>query len=736
MSAALDPASAGSAVRPPTRDAGDRTPCAIGARASKQVRPRTQARRRAESGERPQHGARIQAAFQGVFERVPSDRVRTLDFPMETGTWQSTSARTPMCGRSRGARVSATTASVLVRRGTATSPMRARFLEGALPGHDPFALGDMRAAVEAIGAAVEARRAHLRARRLRRRRHLRHGARRAPPARARGATPSWHLPSRFEEGYGLNGQTLTRLAEEGVDLVLTVDCGITAVAEVEHARALGLEVVVTDHHRPADDVPRLPGRRAAEGRLSVRGPLRHRRRLEARPGAARPGASVPRPPPRRGRARDRRRRRAARRREPRARAARPAPARADAEAGPARADARRAASTRRRSTRARSASGSRRGSTRRAGSAARGGARAAADRRRRRGEELAEELEELNRERQAVEERISRAAIAEIESWPEARRRHRGYVVAGEDWHEGVIGIVASRLVERYGRPVVLIAGTDGEWKGSGRSMPAFDLHGALAACAAHLERFGGHRAAAGLTIRPEQRRGVRGGVRGARRRGARRRRPAPADARRRGRPGRGARARPLRGARAARAVRARQPGRDAARRRLRAREPLDRRRRQAPALPRPPARPRRGLGDRVRPRRPARPLPARRALRRRVPPAGEPLERHRLAAARRAADLRRADGSRSCARGSPTQWRAGEAAWTPEARAIFAELELADGAGRSLLESETFRALLETSRRSPWLHDRKTSSLGRARAERQLERLAPMNAGPPRSVS
>ena len=118
---------------------------------------------------------------------------------------------------------------------------------------------------------------------------------------------------------------------------------------------------------------------------------------------------------------------------------------------------------------------------------------------------VAEQLEELNRDRQAVEERILRAAIAEIESWPEARRRQRGYVVAGEDWHEGVIGIVASRLVERFGRPVVLIAGTDGNWKGSGRAAGSFDLHGALAACAEHLERFGGHRAAAGLTIRPDQ---------------------------------------------------------------------------------------------------------------------------------------------------------------------------------------------------------------------------------------
>ena len=67
-----------------------------------------------------------------------------------------------------------------------------------------------------------------------------------------------------------------------------------------------------------------------------------------------------------------------------------------------------------------------------------------------------------------------------------------------------MIGIVASRLVERFNRPVVLIAGTDGEWKGSGRSLSSFDLHGGLTACAVHLERFGGHRAAAGLSIRPE----------------------------------------------------------------------------------------------------------------------------------------------------------------------------------------------------------------------------------------
>jgi single-stranded-DNA-specific exonuclease len=118
---------------------------------------------------------------------------------------------------------------------------------------------------------------------------------------------------------------------------------------------------------------------------------------------------------------------------------------------------------------------------------------------------LAGELEELNRDRQAVEERILREAEQAIEEWPESRRRRRAYVVAGESWHEGVIGIVASRLVERYGRPVVLIAGTDGAWKGSGRSIPGFDLHDGLRQCAGHLERWGGHSAAAGLSISPER---------------------------------------------------------------------------------------------------------------------------------------------------------------------------------------------------------------------------------------
>src|SRR5581483_965103 len=73
-----------------------------------------------------------------------------------------------------------------------------------------------------------------------------------------GAEVEWHLPSRFEEGYGVAGETLARLAEEGFGLVLTVDCGITAVDEIAAAKATGLDVVVTDHHRPGDRLPECP----------------------------------------------------------------------------------------------------------------------------------------------------------------------------------------------------------------------------------------------------------------------------------------------------------------------------------------------------------------------------------------------------------------------------------------------------------------------------------------------
>ena len=112
---------------------------------------------------------------------------------------------------------------------------------------------------------------------------------------------------------------------------------------------------------------------------------------------------------------------------------------------------------------------------------------------------IARDLEEINRTRQAIDRETLEAArkLAATQDLDSVA----GLVLAAEGWHAGVIGIVASRLVEDLYRPVVLVAVENGIGKGSGRSIPAFDLHGGLTACADLLMRYGGHRAAAGLTV-------------------------------------------------------------------------------------------------------------------------------------------------------------------------------------------------------------------------------------------
>jgi single-stranded-DNA-specific exonuclease len=118
---------------------------------------------------------------------------------------------------------------------------------------------------------------------------------------------------------------------------------------------------------------------------------------------------------------------------------------------------------------------------------------------------LAGGLEVLNRERQALDQAILAKALDEIERSYGDAEAHRAIVLAGDGWHAGVVGIVASRVVERFGRPAFLI-GLDGAvGKGSGRSIDKFDLHAALTACDDLLERHGGHRMAAGLTIRRDR---------------------------------------------------------------------------------------------------------------------------------------------------------------------------------------------------------------------------------------
>jgi single-stranded-DNA-specific exonuclease len=399
--------------------------------------------------------------------------------------------------------ISELTASVLVRRGY-TDPAAARaFLDGEMAPHDPFSLGDMELACERIRAAVaEGRRICV------------HGDYDVDGIAATtlavlllrelGAEVDWHLPSRFDEGYGVHRATLERLADEGCGLVLTVDCGITAVEEIAEAKARGLEVIVTDHHRPGATLPDCPivATRPSDypfpelcgtGVVYKLGqalfgvdseiPKKHLDLV----GLATIADVVPLLDENRSmviaglRALARTQKVGLR---ALMRVAGVDPAAVDAGAvgfrlGP------------------RINAAGRLGHPRDALELLLTDDKDDAHR-------LANTLEDLNKERQAVEGRIVREAIAQVESWPEEQRQRRAYVVAGADWHEGVIGIVASRLVEKFNRPVVLVAGGEGDWKGSGRSIPAFDLHGGLGACAELLERWGGHRAAAGLSIKPE----------------------------------------------------------------------------------------------------------------------------------------------------------------------------------------------------------------------------------------
>jgi len=121
----------------------------------------------------------------------------------------------------------------------------------------------------------------------------------------------------------------------------------------------------------------------------------------------------------------------------------------------------------------------------------------------------ARRLETINARRQAMDEQMLEEAIEEVEHGVDLDADY-GIVLARDGWHPGVIGLVASRLVERYARPAVLVALEGDVGKGSGRSIGPFDLHAALTECAPHLARYGGHRMAAGLTVERDRLEGFR----------------------------------------------------------------------------------------------------------------------------------------------------------------------------------------------------------------------------------
>ncbi len=388
----------------------------------------------------------------------------------------------------------------LVRRGYRT-PEQARAFLAADESHLPSAFRGMDLVVERVRAAIaEGRRITV------------HGdfdvdgvcatTVMVRTLREVGADCDWFIPNRAEDGYGLSTDNVRRLAERGTGLLLTVDCGITSVEEVALARELGMEVIVTDHHQPAAELPDCPILHpeisdypfeslcgtAVAWKLSCA--LRDREAVEDLDLVAL--ATVADVVPRVGENRALVRRGLAEIR----RAKRPG-IRALLEASkcdPERLDE--GDLSFRLAPRINAA-----GRLYRADA----GVELFLTEDERRAEAIAEELGRANSERRATEREVDAAAEAARRELSEDLRQAHGLVVAGRDWHPGVVGIVASRMVERHHRPVVVISlGEDGEGKGSGRSIPGFDLLAALRACSEHLEGFGGHRAAAGLTIKAE----------------------------------------------------------------------------------------------------------------------------------------------------------------------------------------------------------------------------------------
>src|SRR4051794_6973720 len=319
--------------------------------------------------------------------------------------------------------------------------------------------------------------------------------------RAIGGEVGWYLPSRLEDGYGLSAATVERLAPRGTGLLVTADCAITAVEEVAAARAAGMDVVVTDHHHPRADgaLPDAPIVHPAvcgypcEHLCAAGVALKVAEALDAATAAedldlcalATVADVVPLTGENRRLVREGLRALATTT-KPGLRALMRV-----AQVDPTRLDA--GSIGFRLAPRINAA-----GRLNRADA----GLELVLTSDEERAAAVADELDRANAERRHVEERILFAAEAQVAEQGE----RAAYVLAGEDWHPGVIGIVASRIAERHHRPAVLVAldPEAGTGTGSGRSIPSFDLLGGLDACAAHLLRHGGHRAAAGLEIAAE----------------------------------------------------------------------------------------------------------------------------------------------------------------------------------------------------------------------------------------
>ena len=409
--------------------------------------------------------------------------------------------------------MSHTTAAVLVRRGLADAAAARRFLDGAEE-HDPALFAGIDDAVAVILRNVEAGSAIAV-----------HGdydvdgvcsaSVLVAALEALGARVHVRLPSR-DEGYGLSVARVEELQGAGAGLLITTDCGITACAEVARARELGMDVVVTDHHRPGEVLPSCPVVHPAvcgyPAELCATG-VAYKLALALHRAAGRDLAGL----------------------EPQldlvalATVADLVPLVGENRSLVKR-GLRAIAGTSRPGLRAllRVAGVDPQSVTEQTLGFALAPRINAAGRLSRadaslellltpdegRALEIARELDAVNAERQSVETAIlfdAERQLAELGATGSGGAPDPLYVLAQEGWHPGVIGIVASRLVDRYHRPFVMVAmSASGEGRGSARSIAPYDLHAGLAACAEHLEGFGGHRMAAGLQVRGERLEGFR----------------------------------------------------------------------------------------------------------------------------------------------------------------------------------------------------------------------------------
>ncbi len=321
--------------------------------------------------------------------------------------------------------------------------------------------------------------------------------------RSSGLDVRSYIPDRLAEGYGLNTAAIARLREQGVSLLVTVDCGITAVEETAYAASLGLDVIVTDHHECQQELPaaaavvdpKRPGSLredrdlagvgvafklacaldgdseavlarfsdlAAVGTVADVMPLTGENRRIVKAGLEKL------------------------RRDPR-----PGLAALMEQAG---VNVDRLGANNLGFTLApRINAAGRLGQVRTA-------AELFWERDPQRAAELAAQLCEMNRQRQQLEADIWDEAVDMLAGYPAGEP----IVLAREGWHQGVIGIVASRLSEAYQAPTVMISLEGDRGKGSCRSWGGFNLFDALAACGDHLESYGGHALAAGLNLRRE----------------------------------------------------------------------------------------------------------------------------------------------------------------------------------------------------------------------------------------